>query len=109
MPASGSGTNSCFIFSTSSTGSSRAARLLNTPGIFWEPLLRAAVFAEMGWKDDAQRQALELIRLQPDFAANGRTTMARLLSSETMVTKLWGSLAKTGVSQFSGSTEGSEA
>lgn len=44
---------------------SNEALLVNTPGCFWDPLLRAAAFGQLGKTEEAREAANELLALSP--------------------------------------------
>ncbi|MBQ4133147.1 MAG: hypothetical protein IJD04_05370 [Desulfovibrionaceae bacterium] len=44
------------------------ALLVNTPDCFWEPMLRAAAFGQLGKRDEAESALSRMFAIQPDFA-----------------------------------------
>ena len=47
------------------------AMAFQMPQLFWDPLLRAAALGRLGRKKEGARALAELLRLRPDFPANG--------------------------------------
>ncbi len=70
--------------------------LIKTPGLFWEPLVRAAVLGQLGRRDDAQPYLQKLTSLQPTFKDHGRHLVKRLLYSEENVDMVYEGLQKAG-------------
>ena len=70
--------------------------LIKTPGLFWEPLVRAAVLGQLGRTDDAQPYLQKLLNLQPSFENNGRDLVRRLIYSEENVEMVYEGLRKAG-------------
>ena len=69
---------------------------MKTPGLFWEPLARAAVLGQLGRTDDAQPYLQKLLSLQPSFKDSGRDLVRRLLYSEENVEMVFEGLRKAG-------------
>ena len=70
--------------------------LIKTPGLFWEPLVRAAVLGQLGRADDAQPYLQKLLSLQPTFQDRGRHFVRRLLYSKENVDMVYEGLKKAG-------------
>lgn len=43
------------------------ALMINTPGCFWDPMLRAAAFGQLEKSEEARQAVAELLKIQPDF------------------------------------------
>ena len=69
---------------------------INTPGLFWESLVNAAVLGQLGRTDDAQPYLQNLLSLQPSFKDNGHDLVRRLLYSELNVDMVYKGLQKAG-------------
>jgi adenylate cyclase len=70
---------------------------VETPGVYWQPLLRAAVLGELGRKADARPYVEALLKMQPTFNARGRELMRRLFYSDENVDMVAGGLEKAGL------------
>jgi adenylate cyclase len=44
---------------------------MQMPQFFWDPLLRAAALGQLGREREAAQAVAELLRLKPDFPAQG--------------------------------------
>ncbi|MDJ0820139.1 MAG: tetratricopeptide repeat protein [Desulfobacterales bacterium] len=77
--------------------------LIKTPGLFWEPLVRAAVLGQLGRADDAQPYLQIITGLQPTFKERGRDLIRRLLYSEENVDMVYEGLQKVGLQMDAGS------
>ena len=71
---------------------------IETPGLYWEPLLRAAVLGQLDRRDDAQTYVKRLLDMQPKFNNQGRELIRRLLYSDENVDMVVGGLEKAGLS-----------
>lgn len=69
---------------------------VKTPGLFWEPLVNAAVLGQIGRTKDAQPYLQKLLSLQPNFKDRGRDLIRRLLFSEENVDMVYEGLQKAG-------------
>jgi adenylate cyclase len=70
---------------------------LNTPGIFWDPLIRAAALGRLGRLPEASRAADELLAIEPEFRSKGRELMRRLAFQEETVEALSAGLHQAGL------------
>jgi tetratricopeptide (TPR) repeat protein len=73
------------------------ARRVHAPDLFWDTLIRAACLGQLGRREEAHLELVELLRLCPDFKTRGRERMRRLLFSEENVTMLLDGLRKAGL------------
>ena len=73
------------------------ARRFNTPGYFWDPLIRAAALGQLGRKTEAIEAKDELLALVPDFNRRGRSLIRRLLFVDEHVAMLLDGLRKAGL------------
>ncbi len=76
---------------------SNEALLVNTPGCFWDPLLRAAAFGQLGKTEEAREAANELLALQPDFAQNPLRYVHTLAPGDDAATLILQGLSKAGL------------
>ncbi len=74
-----------------------AAKQLNLPDLYLDPLIRAAVLGQLGEVDEGETAVSQLLALQPDFAKEGRKRMYRLFFSNKNVQALADGLAKVGL------------
>ena len=78
----------------------RESLLIKTPGLFWEPLIRAAILGKLGRTDDAQPYLQKLITMQPTFKDRGRHLIRRLLYSGKNVDMVYEGLQKAGFPKY---------
>ena len=71
---------------------------IEMPGLYWEPLFRAAVLGQLGRKDDAEPYVKRLLEMQPTFKTHGRELIRRLLYSDENVDMVVRGLEKAGLS-----------
>jgi adenylate cyclase len=71
---------------------------IETPGLYWEPLFRAAVLGQLGRKDDASIYVNRLLAMQPTFENQAQELMRRLLYSDENVDMIARGLKKAGLS-----------
>ena len=75
----------------------REALRFNTPGLFWDPLIRAATLGQLGHKNQATTVLKELLEMRPQFAAHGRDWMRRTVFSDASVEALVEGLHRAGL------------
>jgi len=68
----------------------------NYPELFWDPLMRAAAFGQMGRAFEARTAVGELLKLVPDFANHGPRLIGRYVKVDAMVDKIIEGLRKAG-------------
>ncbi len=73
------------------------AKRLNVPGVYIDPLVRAAAAGQLGKKEEGDTAVAQLLALNPDFPAQGRELMRRFFFSEKNVTALAEGLAQAGL------------
>ena len=73
------------------------ARRFNTPGWFWDPLIRAAVMGQLGHQAEADKAVGELQALVPDWSSRGRSLMQRVVFLDEHVDMLVEGLNKAGL------------
>ena len=73
------------------------ARLFNSPDIFWDPLIRAAVLGQLDRRVDARKAVGELLALIPDFKRRGADLIRRLTYLDEHVDMLLEGLRKAGL------------
>ncbi len=75
------------------------ARRFNTPDIFWDPLIRAAVLGQLDRRSEAKVALDELLTLMPDFNLRGRSVIRRLAYLDEHIEMLWDGLTKAGMGE----------
>jgi len=66
-------------------------------GIYWQPLVRAAVAGQLGLQDEATSALQELIDMRPDFVFRARDLLKRVLFCDDNVETLLDGLFKAGL------------
>jgi adenylate cyclase len=74
-------------------------RLFNTPGLFWDPLIRAAALGQLDRRAEAEKAVDELLALMPDFKHHGPSLIRRLAYLDEHVDMLLEGLRKAGLEQ----------
>jgi hypothetical protein len=69
----------------------------NPPGIFCDPLLRAAVLGQLGLQAEVKEAADELLALEPDFRNRGRNLIQQVAYLDEHVDMLVEGLRKAGL------------
>jgi adenylate cyclase len=72
----------------------------NYPGLFWDPLLRAAALGRLGRRDEADTAIGQLLELIPDFAARGRLIISSYVKVDHLVDKLVEGLREAGLAEL---------
>jgi len=73
------------------------ARRFNSPVLFWDPLIRAAVLGQLGRSMEAKTAVNELLALIPDFQKRGPNLIRRLAYTDDHVEILVDGLGKAGL------------
>jgi adenylate cyclase len=68
-----------------------------TPGLFWEPLMKAAGFGLLGRIEEGKRAVEDLLALKPDFPARGRTLIGHHIKFEDIAERMIAGLGKCGL------------
>ncbi len=66
----------------------------NYPGLFWDPVMRAATLGQMGRAHEAEIAVDELLKLVPDFTDRGRRLISRYVKVDDLVDKIIEGLKK---------------
>jgi adenylate cyclase len=69
----------------------------NCPDLFWDPLVKAVALCRLGQSEEARMAIDDLIRLVPQFAANGRSWIGRYVKVKAVVETLVADLRKAGL------------
>ncbi|MGQ9688201.1 MAG: hypothetical protein ACUVXF_05355, partial [Desulfobaccales bacterium] len=67
------------------------------PQLFWDPLLRAAALGRLGREPEGAQALAELLRLRPDFAANGRFLISCYAKFPYLIDELLDGLRRSGL------------
>lgn len=73
------------------------ARLIETPGLLWEPLFRVATLGILGRVDEAQPFVEELLQIRPAFRERSRDYVRRLFIIDEHVDMILEGLRKAGL------------
>ena len=69
----------------------------NYPELFWDPLMRTAALSRMGRKEEAKTAVSQLLKLEPDFATQGRYLICRYVKVDALIDEIVKSLQKAGL------------
>ena len=69
----------------------------NLPGVFWDPMMRAAVLGQMGRKQEARSALRELLKLETDFAERGRQLINHYVKVDDLIDKIIEGIQKAGL------------
>jgi len=67
------------------------------PNIFWDPLNRAVTLAHLERIEEAKQNVKEVLKLNPDFHARGRTLIQHLIKADDLVECIIEGLKKAGL------------
>jgi len=68
-----------------------------TPGLFWDPLLKAAGFGLLGRLEEGKHHAEMLLRLKPDFLTRGRVLIEHYIKFDEIVQRMVEGLSRVGI------------
>jgi len=77
------------------------AMKFNYPGLYLDPMMRAAALGQMGRQNEAKTEAAKLLELEPDFPAKGRRLISRYVKVDELVDKIIDGLQKAGLGNLS--------
>jgi adenylate cyclase len=69
----------------------------NCPDLFWDPVMRAAALGQMGRELEARTAVGELLKLAPDFAAQGRRLISHYVKVAHLVDAIIEGMRKAGL------------
>ncbi|MGB5749818.1 MAG: hypothetical protein WBM69_22770 [Desulfobacterales bacterium] len=72
----------------------------NFPGLYLDPLMRAAALTQLGRQNEAKTAVSQLLKLEPDFATRGRGMISRYVKVDDLVDKIIEGLAKAGLADL---------
>jgi len=67
------------------------------PSLFWEPLMKAAVFGHLGRDEEGKRAVENLLELKPDFPSRGRTLIRYYIKFDDIAERTISGLGKVGL------------
>ena len=70
---------------------------INAPTCFWDPLLRAAAYGQLGRRSEARGAYAELLQIQPAFVERQVRLLQGLFLSDVMIKKILGGLRAAGL------------
>ena len=70
---------------------------INAPTCFWDPLLRAAAYGQLGRRNEARDAYAELLQIQPAFVESQERLLRGLFLSDAMLKKILGGLKAAGL------------
>ena len=76
------------------------AMKFNYPGLFWDPVMRAAALSQLGRQNEAKTAVSQLLKLEPDFATRGRWLIGRYLKVDDLVDTIIEGLRKAGLADL---------
>ncbi len=74
-----------------------AAERVKTPGLAWDPLMRAAALQRLGRTEEAERVVRELVKTHPDFAGSAREYIGKFVFEPDQVQEIYDALIEAGV------------
>jgi hypothetical protein len=72
----------------------------NFPTLFWDPVLRATALNQLGRRDEAAAAVQQLVELENDFAARGRSLISPYVKTEALKEELIEGLRKAGLADL---------
>jgi adenylate cyclase len=69
----------------------------NFPELFWDPLMRAAAFGQMGREHEARTAVGDLLKLEPDFVARARQMISHYVKVDDLSDAIMEGLKKAGL------------
>jgi adenylate cyclase len=72
----------------------------NYPGLYWDPLLRAAALGRLGRQAEANIAIEQLLELVPDFATRGREMIGGYVKVEDLVDKIVEGVREAGLADI---------
>ena len=72
----------------------------NFPELFWDPLMRAAAFGQMGKKEEATVAVDDLLKLEPNFINRGRSMINRYVKVDDLIDGIIDGLRKAGLADL---------
>jgi len=72
----------------------------NFPGVYLDPMMRAAALGRLGRQDEARTAVGEMLKLTPDFASRGRWLIGRYVKVDDLIDTIIEGLRKAGLADI---------
>lgn len=72
----------------------------NFPGLYLDPLMRAAALSQLGRQNEAKAAVSQLLKLDPDFATRGRWLISRYVKVDDLIDRIIEGLEKAGLADL---------
>ena len=72
----------------------------NFPGLYLDPVMRAAALGQLGRQDEANNAVSQLLKMVPDFAARSRAMISRYVKVDSLLDKVIEGLRKAGLADL---------
>ncbi len=72
----------------------------NFPGLYLDPVMRAAALGQLGRQSEAKKALSQLLKLEPDFATRGRWLVSRYVKVDEVVDRIIEGLEKAGLADI---------
>jgi adenylate cyclase len=69
----------------------------NFPGLYLDPLMRAAALSQLGKQNEAKTAVSQLLKLDPDFTTRGRWLIGRYVKVDDLIDRIIEGLEKAGL------------
>jgi adenylate cyclase len=76
------------------------AMKFNFPEIYLDPMMRAAALGQLGRQNEAKAAVVQLLKVEPDFAARGRWIINRYVKVDALIDKIIEGLQKAGLTDL---------
>jgi adenylate cyclase len=76
------------------------AQKFNFPGLYLDPMMRAAALGQLGRQEEAKTAVSQLLKLVPDFATCGQQLISRYVKVDALVGQIIEGLQKAGLSDI---------
>ena len=73
------------------------AQKFNFPGLYLDPMMRAATLGELGRQKEATTAVSQLLELEPDFATCGPQLISRYVKVDALIDRIIEGLRKAGL------------
>ena len=67
------------------------------PGLFWEPLMKAATMGMLGRIEEGQMAVEDLLKCKPDFLSRGRTLIKYYIKFDNILNRMIDGLSRLGI------------
>jgi len=72
----------------------------NFPGLYLDPVMRAAALGQLGRQNEANNAVSQLLKMVPDFAARSRAMISRYVKVDSLLDKVIEGLRKAGLADL---------